>query len=45
MAMLNNLLMMHLKLLRKEQLKKTAEAAGDLIAKKSCKTLKNFTTE
>ena len=31
LIMLNNLLQMHLKLLQKEQLKKTAEATADLI--------------
>ena len=32
--MVNNLLLMHLKLLQKERLKKTAEATSDLIGNK-----------
>ena len=34
LIMLKNLLQMHLKLLQKEQFKKTAEATGDLVRNK-----------
>ena len=40
--MLNNLPEIHLKLLQKEQFKKTAELAGDLIGSKIADRIKNF---
>ena len=40
--MFNNLPEIHLKLLQKEQSKKTAELAGDLIGSKIADRIKNF---
>ena len=48
LIMLNNLLQMHLKLLQKEQINKTAETSGDLSVNKisdKMTSLDNFATE